>query len=111
MPSDSAPRGEKKSRFSHFFPTFFPLFSHFFFHFSKTGKNKSGKIRGKLGKIPETLVCSYDMITTNQPGRVFDGADMGGVEVVLMSVPHEVSGIQNPEKKSSIGVSNLSPIF
>ena len=51
------------------------------------------------------------MITSYEPGRAFDGADMGGVEVAPMSVPQEVPGIQNPEKKSSIGVSKLSPIF
>ena len=51
------------------------------------------------------------MIKSNEPGRVFDGADMDGVEVAPMSVPQEVPGIHNPAKKSSIGVSNLSPIF
>ena len=51
------------------------------------------------------------MITSNQPGRVFDGADMCGVEVAPMSVPQEVPGIQNPEMKSRISVGKLSPIF
>ena len=56
MPCDSAPREKKrKNEIFPFFPLFFPLFPHFFrtfFCFSKTRKNKSGKIEEKLGKVP-----------------------------------------------------------
>ena len=41
------------------------------------------------------------MITSNEPGRVFDGADMGGVEVAPISVPQEVPGIQKTEEMNN----------
>ena len=53
----------------------------------------------------------HDKIASNEPGMVFDGVDMGGVEVAPTKGAQEVPGIQSPVKKLNMACRPLSLIF